>query len=272
MEVFGSTMNQDCKTWWEPKNAEDQLMTMKLADNDNPKTHLSELKQHFQTMLYHCDNLMKIGLTMSDNCFNIIIMSSLPESYQSMLQTITTSEQLSRLSGNQSNAMGANNLITFITEKTQHWVLNDECIKTAESALSAQLKKSSKGKGKRQDKFKSNETCKNCNKPGHTKPKCYFKGGGKEGHGLWQKGKAKKAEPVVVAVADDRSDLCAFTCSLDAGAKEKSTDAVFFAGNNQEKLGKRSCYDFKLYQAIACTRIWYWANCNSQQLWVQVLV
>ena len=34
-------------------DAEDQLATMKLADNDNPKTHLSELKQHFQTMLIH---------------------------------------------------------------------------------------------------------------------------------------------------------------------------------------------------------------------------
>ena len=32
-------------------DAEDQLASMKLADNDNPKTHLEELKQHFQTML-----------------------------------------------------------------------------------------------------------------------------------------------------------------------------------------------------------------------------
>ena len=101
-------------------DAEDQLATMKLADNNNPKTHLSELKQHFQTMLHCHDNLMKIGLTMFDNHFNIIIMSSLPESYRLVLQTITTSEWLSRLSGNQSNAMGANDLITFIKKEAQH--------------------------------------------------------------------------------------------------------------------------------------------------------
>jgi hypothetical protein len=33
------------------RDAEDQLSSMKLADNEEPKTHLSELKQHFQLML-----------------------------------------------------------------------------------------------------------------------------------------------------------------------------------------------------------------------------
>ena len=51
-------------------NAEDQLSSMKLNDNDNPKTHLSELKQHFQLMLQHHNNLMKIGSTMLDTQFN----------------------------------------------------------------------------------------------------------------------------------------------------------------------------------------------------------
>ena len=55
-------------------DAKDQLFSMKLQDNDNPKTHLSELKQHFQLMLQHCKNLIKIGSTLSDSRFNIIIM------------------------------------------------------------------------------------------------------------------------------------------------------------------------------------------------------
>ena len=66
-------------------DAEDQLASMKLADNDNPKTHLEELKQHFQTMLQCRDNLLKIGSIMSNSRFNIIIMSSLPESYRPTL-------------------------------------------------------------------------------------------------------------------------------------------------------------------------------------------
>ena len=31
-------------------NTEDQLASMKLAENDNPKAHLTEVKQHFQLM------------------------------------------------------------------------------------------------------------------------------------------------------------------------------------------------------------------------------
>src|ERR1700679_1880531 len=31
-------------------DAEDQLSSMKLADNEDPKTHLTELKQHLQLM------------------------------------------------------------------------------------------------------------------------------------------------------------------------------------------------------------------------------
>ena len=33
-------------------NAKDQLTSMKLADNTDPKTHLSELKEHFQLMMH----------------------------------------------------------------------------------------------------------------------------------------------------------------------------------------------------------------------------
>ena len=101
-------------------DAEDQLATMKLADNDNLKTHLSKLKQHCQTMLTCQDNLLKIGSTMSNSQFNIIIMSSLLDSYRPTLQTITTSERLSRLSGNQLNAMEASDLISFIIKEAQH--------------------------------------------------------------------------------------------------------------------------------------------------------
>jgi gag-polypeptide of LTR copia-type len=73
-------------------DAEDQLFSMKLQDTDDPKTHLSEVRQHFQLMLQHHKNLIRIGSTLSDSRFNIIIMSSLPELYQPTLQTITTNK------------------------------------------------------------------------------------------------------------------------------------------------------------------------------------
>ena len=63
-------------------NMEDQLASMKLTENDNPKAHLMEVKQHFQLMGQQHNNLLKMGLTISDFHYNTIIMSSLPESYQ----------------------------------------------------------------------------------------------------------------------------------------------------------------------------------------------
>ena len=62
-------------------DAEDQLSKMKLAENNDAKAHLSELQKHFKTMVQCHDNLIKMGSSMSDNHFNTLIMSSLPESY-----------------------------------------------------------------------------------------------------------------------------------------------------------------------------------------------
>ena len=47
-------------------DAEEQLQSMKLGDNNDLKAHLAELKEHFQTMLQHHDNLTKMESTMSD--------------------------------------------------------------------------------------------------------------------------------------------------------------------------------------------------------------
>ena len=61
-------------------DAEEQLTSMKLSDNQDSKAHLAELKQHFQLMLQCRDNLLKMGSMLSDTWFNTLIMSSLPES------------------------------------------------------------------------------------------------------------------------------------------------------------------------------------------------
>ena len=73
-------------------DTEDQLTSMKLSDNNDPKTHLAELKQHFQLMSQCHDNLTNMGSTLSNSRYNTIIMSSLPESYWPTLQMITAAE------------------------------------------------------------------------------------------------------------------------------------------------------------------------------------
>ena len=76
-------------------DTEDQLTSMKLLDNEDTKAHLAELKQHFQVMLQHRNNLIQMGSTFLDTRFNTIIMSSLPELYRPTLQTITAAKRTS---------------------------------------------------------------------------------------------------------------------------------------------------------------------------------
>ena len=136
-------------------DVEDQLTSMKLGENEDSKTHLTELKQHFQLMLQCQDNLIKMGSVISDTRFNIIIMSSLPDSYCPTLQTITAAERANKLSGSSSKGMLPDDLITFIMEEAQHHVINDKHMKTAELALVAHMKKAEKPRGRGRNKPKT---------------------------------------------------------------------------------------------------------------------
>ena len=174
-----------------------------------------------------------MGSTISDTRFNIIIMSSLPDSYWPTLQMITAAERMSKLSGgseSQSKQMKLDDLIAFIIEEAQHCVINDERSKAGESALAAHSKRARKGKaGKKKHEKKgkadSNENCGNCGKPGHSKEECWAKGGGKEGQGPRQKKKASKGqkpEMAVVAVGEEKDELFAFVCTSSYANVAKS--------------------------------------------------
>ena len=116
--------------------------------------------------------------------------------------------------------MKHNDLISFILEEAQNQVINDECTKSAETALAAHAKKgkqSTSGKQKKAEKSSksSTEECDNCGRPGHTADDCYSKGGGKEAEAPWKK-KANKPEAAMVAVANDEdNNLFVFTCTSD---------------------------------------------------------
>ena len=170
-------------------------------------------------MLQRQDNLLKMGSTLSDTQFNTLIMSSLPESYWPILQTIMAAEQASSLTSTSTQRMKASDLIDFLIEEASHRIINHERAKNSDHALMASGKKGGKGKSKRKkdgDKGKTDESeiiCYNCKKPGHKKFECWAKGGGKEGQGPGKK-KSAKAQKAIVAVADsDKDKLFAFTCT-----------------------------------------------------------
>ena len=169
-----------------------------------------------------------MGSVIANTRFKIIIMSSLPDSYHPTLQAITLAEKATRLSGSTSKSMLPNDLIAFIIEEAQHQVINDECTKTAESALTAHTKTVTRPRGKGKNKSKnmqSDITCDNCNAPSHSIMECWSKGGRKEGQGLRQKNKKnKQPETAIVAVKDDKNKLFTFTCTSDYAAVVKKLD------------------------------------------------
>src|ERR1700676_3953322 len=48
-------------------DVEDQLASMKLSDNDDLKTYLTELKEHFQLMIQCQNSLIEMGSVLSDS-------------------------------------------------------------------------------------------------------------------------------------------------------------------------------------------------------------
>ena len=139
-----------------------------------------------------------------------------------MLQTIMAAKRASTLTGNPQKWMKANDLVEFLIEEAQHHIINDECSKNSDQALTASTRKGGKGKSKAwkaDDKTKKDgerKTCSNCKRIGHKSEDCYGKGGGKEGQALWQKKKTLKKDTAVVAVADtDKDEMFVFTCTSD---------------------------------------------------------
>jgi len=113
-------------------NAEEQLANMKLYDDEDSQTHLSEIKHHFDLMLQQHNNLIYMGSTISNSRFNTIIMTSLPESYRPTLQTITAAKRANLALGKSSKVMKADDLIAFLIEEAQHRVIIEERARVAD--------------------------------------------------------------------------------------------------------------------------------------------
>ena len=216
-------------------DAENQLERMRLNDSSDPKTHLAELKAHFQLIIQRHDNLIKMGSTFSDAHLATIIMTSLPPSYRPALQTITAAQKASAIASTSSSSMvklKPADLIEFFTEEAQHHIIEEDRTKQGESALyvhSGQNKgrrsKNDKGRGRQGHPTAPSKLCDNCGKPGHTKEECWGEGGGKEGQGPCQKKKPAKREEKGMesaAIAEDE-ELFAFACTSDFSA---ITDAL----------------------------------------------
>ena len=78
-------------------DAEHQLESMRLSVSSDPKTHLAELKSHFQLMMLRHKNLLEMGSSFSEQKLITLIISLLPNSYRPTLQTLTAADRASKL-------------------------------------------------------------------------------------------------------------------------------------------------------------------------------
>ena len=108
-------------------DAEDELASMKCRRSTDVKTHLAELTAHFNLMVRHKENLIEMGLLISDTHFNAMIMASLPVSYHPMKQMISAAERTTK------TPMSLTDLIAFFTEEAWNWYLEDQQASQAKS-------------------------------------------------------------------------------------------------------------------------------------------
>ena len=186
--------------------------------------HYTELKQHFELMVNQCDNLLKMGSAISTTSFSTMIMSSLPSSYWSVIQTITAAEHVRVSQGTSTQSkMSPEDLIKFFTEEAHHCTIDAEHTKAAEPALLANGKKakSTSWCTQKEDKPKGHIICDNCWKQGHKKAE---KGGDKEGQGPKHQKTQKTAEHqnLTSTTKDDSKVPFAFTCMSDQANLAKS--------------------------------------------------
>ena len=59
-------------------DAEDTLLSMRCSDSSDPKTHLTEIKAHFELMVRRRNSLTEMGSNLLDTQFSTMIMLSLP--------------------------------------------------------------------------------------------------------------------------------------------------------------------------------------------------
>ena len=136
-----------------------QLQSTRCSEDDS-------VREHFDKLANLREQLAAMGKSVPDIEYASIIMGSLPESYAAMLGSIAAAAELS------GHAVSSAVVVKIATDEYDRRTL--ESGKTKDEAFAV----SSQKKGKKCD-----VECENCHKKGHTKDRCWAKGGGDEGGG-----------------------------------------------------------------------------------------
>jgi chloramphenicol O-acetyltransferase len=83
-------LNVTAKSLFHQIDILNRLQTMKYSSSLDLKTHLSEVKSHFEKMTQLREHLQVMNSPISDSTYVSIIISSMPETYHPTIQTVET--------------------------------------------------------------------------------------------------------------------------------------------------------------------------------------
>ena len=164
-----------------------------------------DVKAHLNAMMKLREELEAMGSSIADEDFGTMILTSLPRSFDTLLQSITQSANLA------GNIIDPNDLTRIVLEESRRREAADQARKSGDAALQTKQAKGRKGKGKRSE---NGQTCENCKKTNHATEDCFAKGGAKEGQAPWQKKKDKANTASVAVPKTEGEEYLTFTCLL----------------------------------------------------------
>ena len=116
------------------------LEAMKLTENSDAATHVSEMEAHFCLMQERVDEFATISDPVNARTHFQIALKSIPESYHATVQTINTADTLN------GGKTTAEEVITIFLHEAHHQVILKAETKAGE-ALAAHVNSNSKSKG-----------------------------------------------------------------------------------------------------------------------------
>ncbi|TFY74836.1 hypothetical protein EWM64_g9176 [Hericium alpestre] len=178
-----------------------------------------DIRAHFDTLLCMWEELFSMGTTLADMDFSAIALSSLPNTYNTVLSSMLSAAQIS------GKTLDPLMIIAHITEEYDRRQIQ-ACLSKSSDGTAQKNTHGARGQRK---------TCTNCSGTGHTVNNCWHQGGGKEGQ--WLKGwgpnsrqdrekdsrssahlAAALSTNFTFAVISDNPKEDGMTCCLDTGA------------------------------------------------------
>jgi len=108
------------------------LQSMRLDDGSDATTHLNEMETHFRVMEERRDALATMGHAVSESNFLANVLKSVPGSYRPTVQTIDTTQLLTK------QAVASTDAIAMFIREARHRVILEQQGKAAGSAMYAE--------------------------------------------------------------------------------------------------------------------------------------